>query len=49
MHLTPLHNSGKKVVFNWYYNEDDDEEEDAGKLYGELSGLPVNLIAVPEE
>lgn len=44
----PLHKSGKKVAFNWYYNEEDDEEEDAGKLYGELSGLPVNLIVVPE-
>lgn len=47
--FTPLHKSGKRVTFSWYYNEDDDEEEDAGKLYGELSGLPVNMIAVPEE
>lgn len=45
----PLLNSDKKLLFNWYYNEDDDEEEDAGKLYAELSGIPVNLIATPNE
>ncbi len=47
--FTPLHNSGKKITFNWYYEEDDDEAEDAGILYGELAEYPVNLIPVPEE
>ena len=46
--LSPLHKSDKKLTFNWYYEEDDDEAEDAGILYGELAGFPVNLIPMPE-
>lgn len=47
--FTPSHKCGKKIIINWYYNEDDDEEEDAGKLYSELSELPIKLIAISVE
>lgn len=47
--FTPLYKSGKKITFNWYYKQEDEEEMDAGILYGELSGLPVNLLSVPDE
>ena len=47
--FTPLHKSGKKITFKWYYEEDDDEAKDSGVVYGDLVEYQVNLIPVPVE
>lgn len=43
-----IHDSGKSVEVNWFYEEDDPDLEDQGLIFKEISGVPINLKMVKE-
>ena len=43
-----IHDSGKPVEVNWYFEEDDPDLEDQGIIFKEIAGVPMNLIPVKE-
>ncbi|MFN5181467.1 MAG: DUF1987 domain-containing protein [Bacteroidota bacterium] len=43
-----IHDTGKSVEVNWYYEEDDPDLEDQGIIFKEIAGVPMNLVAVKE-
>lgn len=43
-----LHDSGKSIHVNWYYEEDDPDLQNQGELFQEISGVPMSLHSVKE-
>lgn len=44
--LEPLHQNGKQVTVNWYFETDDREIEEIGKACRETTSIPFQMIAV---
>lgn len=47
-HFEKLHNSGGKVVFNWYHDQFDEDMRDEGEEFARLTDLAVKIIKKPE-
>ncbi len=39
-----IHEAGKKVTIDWYYQEDDEDMQDAGEDYADIVEVPFNFI-----
>ncbi|MCB0397989.1 MAG: DUF1987 domain-containing protein, partial [Flavobacteriales bacterium] len=46
--LEQLHQEGKNVTVNWYYEEDDEAMLEAAEDYREVLTVPFKVIAVDE-
>ena len=46
--LKEIHQSGKPVEVNWYYEEDDPDLQDQGQIFKDILGIPMNLHSVKE-
>jgi hypothetical protein len=38
-----IHNNGKEVVVQWYYQEDDEDMQEAGEEYSEIVDIPFEM------
>lgn len=43
-----LHDAGKSIHVNWFYEEDDPDLQSQGELFQEISGVPMTLHSVKE-
>lgn len=43
--LNDMHESGKEVVIEWYYQEDDEDMMDAGADYADMLEIPFKMIS----
>lgn len=41
-----LHNSGKPVLINWYYEEEDDDMKEAGEDYSDILTIPFEIHVI---
>jgi len=39
-----MHDAGKIITVDWYYQEDDEDMQDAGEDYADIVELPFNFI-----
>ena len=46
--FSAMHNKGKKIDVNWYYENDDEGMLETGEEYAEMAGMPYNFIGVEE-
>jgi len=46
--LEGIHNSGKEVTINWFYEEDDEDMLEAGEDYEAIIKVPFKMIEVEE-
>ena len=47
--LEGIHNGGKEVVINWFYEEDDEDMLEAGEDYQAIINVPFKMIETEEE
>ena len=40
-----MHDAGKIITVDWYYQEDDEDMQDAGEDYADIVELPFNFIS----
>jgi len=43
--LNEMHEAGKSVVIEWYYQEDDEDMQDAGADYADMLEVPFKMIS----
>lgn len=43
-----IHDAGKSIEVNWFYEEDDPDLQSQGELFQEISGVPMKLHSVKE-
>ncbi|MFO8021453.1 MAG: DUF1987 domain-containing protein [Perlabentimonas sp.] len=43
--IKEMHDAGKKVVVDWYYQDDDEDMQDAGEDYADIVEIPFNFIS----
>ena len=46
--LSRIHEEGKSLTINWYYEEDDEDMMEAGEDYCDLLDLEFNFIEIEE-
>jgi len=43
--LNEMHEAGKSVLIEWYYQEDDEDMQDAGADYADMLEVPFKMIS----
>ncbi|RUA27853.1 MAG: nuclear pore complex subunit [Bacteroidetes bacterium] len=47
--LEKIHDNGKKVVVEWYFDEEDEDMEESGEDFKEIIKIPFNMKEIKED